>query len=268
MPDKPADNALLFTARNNAVLTLTMNRPQQRNALSESLMAALQAALDAAGHDPTVRVVIIAAAGPAFSAGHDLKEMTPHWNDGDRGRQYFDKLLKQCARLMQTIVRLPKPVIAEVQGIATAAGCQLVASCDLAVAADSARFATPGVNIGLFCSTPMVALSRNVARKEAMEMLLTGDMIPAARAREIGLVNRVVPAAALSAETMKLAQHIASKSGVSIRIGKEAFYRQLELGLSDAYAFASEVMTQNMLEADAEEGICAFIDKREPKWRS
>lgn len=268
MPDKPADDALLLTARNNAVLTLTMNRPQQRNALSEGLMAALQAALDAAGHDPTVRVVIIAAAGPAFSAGHDLKEMTQHWQDGDRGRQYFDRLLKQCAKLMQTIVRLPKPVIAQVHGIATAAGCQLVASCDLAVAAEEARFATPGVNIGLFCSTPMVALSRNVARKEAMEMLLTGDMIPAARAREIGLINRVVPSAALSAETMKLAQHIASKSGVSIRIGKEAFYRQLELGLSDAYAFASEVMTQNMLEADAEEGICAFIDKREPKWES
>ena len=267
MPDKPADDALLLTARNGAVLTLTMNRPQQRNALSEGLMAALQAALDAAGQDPTVRVVIIAANGPAFSAGHDLKEMTPHWQDGDRGRHYYDRLLKQCAKLMQTIMRLPKPVIAQVHGIATAAGCQLVASCDLAVAADTARFATPGVNIGLFCSTPMVALARNVARKEAMEMLLTGDMITAARAREIGLINRVVPSNALGEETLKLAQHIASKSGVSIRIGKEAFYRQLEMGLSDAYAFASEVMTQNMLEAEAEEGICAFIDKREPKWQ-
>lgn len=268
MPDKRTDEALVLSARDGAVLKLTMNRAQQRNALSESLMAAMQEALDTAGHDPTVRVVIIAGSGPAFCAGHDLKEMTPHWQDGDRGRQYYDRLLKQCAKLMQTIVRLPKPVIAQVHGIATAAGCQLVASCDLAVAAEEARFATPGVNIGLFCSTPMVALSRNVARKEAMEMLLTGDMIPAARAREIGLINRVVPSAALSAETMKLAQHIATKSGVSIRIGKEAFYRQLELGLSDAYAFASEVMTQNMLEADAEEGICAFIDKREPKWES
>ena len=266
MPDKPADDALVLNSRDGAVLTLTLNRPQARNALSEGLMAALQAALDAAGHDPTVRVVIIAATGPAFSAGHDLKEMTPHWNDGDRGRLYFDKLLKQCARLMQTIVRLPKPVIAQVQGIATAAGCQLVASCDLAMASDTARFATPGVNIGLFCSTPMVALSRNVARKEAMEMLLTGDMIPAARAREIGLVNRVVPSNALAAETMALAQHIASKSRVSIAIGKEACYRQLEMGLSDAYAYASEVMARNMLEADAEEGICAFIDKRQPKW--
>lgn len=260
------DDALVLASRDGAVLTLTLNRPQARNALSEGLMAALQAALDTAGHDPTARVVIIAANGPAFSAGHDLKEMTPHWQDGDRGRRYYERLLKQCAKLMQTIVRLPKPVIAQVQGVATAAGCQLVASCDLAVAADTARFATPGVNIGLFCSTPMVALSRNVARKEAMEMLLTGDMITANRAREIGLINRVVPADALRDETLKLAQHIASKSGVSIRIGKEAFYRQLELGLSDAYAFASEVMTQNMLEAEAEEGICAFIDKRDPKW--
>jgi len=267
MPDKPADDAVLQTTRDGATLTLTMNRPQQRNALSESLMAALQAALDAAGHDPTVRVVIIAANGPAFCAGHDLKEMTPHWQDGDRGRQYYDRLMKQCARLMQTIVRLPKPVIAQVHGIATAAGCQLVASCDLAVAAEDARFATPGVNIGLFCSTPMVALSRNVARKEAMEMLLTGDMIGASRAREIGLINRVVAPATLRAETLKLANHIAAKSRVSIAIGKEAFYRQLEMGLSDAYAYASEVMTRNMLEADAEEGICAFIDKREPKWR-
>ena len=266
MPDKPTDDTLLLTTRDSAILTLTMNRPQQRNALSEGLMAALQAALDAAGHDPTVRVVIVAANGPAFSAGHDLKEMTPHWQDGDRGRQYYDRLMKQCARLMQTIVRLPKPVIAQVHGIATAAGCQLVASCDLAVAADEARFATPGVNIGLFCSTPMVALSRNVARKEAMEMLLTGDLIGAARAREIGLINRIVPAAAPREETLKLAQQIAAKSRVSVAIGKEAFYRQLEMGLTDAYAYASDVMTRNMLEADAEEGITAFIAKREPKW--
>lgn len=268
MPDKPTDQSLVRTSRDGTVLTLTLNRPQARNALSEGLMAALQAALDAAGHDSTTRVVIIAANGPAFSAGHDLKEMTPHWQDGDRGRQYYDRLMKQCARLMQTIVRLPKPVIAQVHGIATAAGCQLVASCDLAIAAEEARFATPGVNIGLFCSTPMVALSRNVARKEAMEMLLTGDMIGAARAREIGLINRVVPQAQLGAETMKLAHQIAAKSRVSIAIGKEAFYRQLEMGLSDAYAYASDVMTRNMLEADAEEGICAFIDKREPKWES
>lgn len=266
MPDSSTDQALILTSRDGPILTLTLNRPQARNALSEGLMASLQAALDAAGHDPTTRVVIIAANGPAFSAGHDLKEMAPHWQDGDRGRQYYDRLMKQCARLMQTIVRLPKPVIAQVHGIATAAGCQLVASCDLAVATEDARFATPGVNIGLFCSTPMVALSRNVTRKEAMEMLLTGDLISAIRAREIGLINRVVPPAQLGAETLKLAYQIASKSRVTIAIGKEAFYRQLEMGLSDAYAYASEVMTRNMLEADAEEGICAFIDKREPKW--
>jgi enoyl-CoA hydratase/carnithine racemase len=267
MPDKPADDALVLSARDGAVLTLTLNRPQARNALSEGLMAALQAALDAAGHDPTVRVVIIAANGPAFSAGHDLKEISPHWKDGDRGRHYFERLMKQCARLMQTIVRLPKPVIAEVQGIATAAGCQLVATCDLAVAAESATFATPGVNIGLFCSTPMVALSRNVARKQSMEMLLTGEMIPAARAREIGLINRVVTSVALRTETLKLAQAIAAKSHTVVAIGKEAFYRQLELGLSSAYDYAAEVMTRNLLEADAEEGIGAFIDKREPQWK-
>jgi enoyl-CoA hydratase/carnithine racemase len=268
MPDKPASDALVLSAREGAVLILTLNRPDARNALSEGVIAALQAALDTAGHDPTVRVVIIAASGAAFSAGHDLKEISPHWNDGDRGRQYFERLMKQCSRMMQTIVRLPKPVIAEVQGVATAAGCQLVASCDLAVAAEGARFATPGVNIGLFCSTPMVALSRNVARKEAMEMLLTGEMIPAARAREIGLINRVVSAGALRAETMKLAQQIAAASRTTVTIGKEAYYRQLEMGLSAAYDYASEVMTRNLLEADAEEGICAFIDKRDPKWQA
>jgi enoyl-CoA hydratase/carnithine racemase len=268
MPDKPTDDALVLTSRDEAVLTLTLNRPQARNALSEGLMAALQAALDTAGHDPTVRAVIIAANGPAFSAGHDLKEITPHWKDGDRGRHYFERLMKQCARLMQTIVRLPKPVIAQVHGIATAAGCQLVASCDLAVAADGAKFATPGVNIGLFCSTPMVALSRNVSRKEAMEMLLTGEMISAARAREIGLINRVVAADALRAETLQVAQLIAAKSRSVVAIGKEAFYRQLELGLSSAYDYASEVMTRNLMESDAEEGISAFIDKRQPTWEA
>jgi len=267
MPDKPADDALVLSARDGAVLTLTMNRPAARNALSEGLMAALQAALDAAGHDPTVRVVIIAASGPAFSAGHDLKEISPHWKDGDHGRHYFERLMKQCARLMQTIVRLPKPVVAEVQGIATAAGCQLVASCDLAVASDSAAFATPGVNIGLFCSTPMVALSRNVARKQSMEMLLTGDLVSAAHAREIGLINRVVAGGALRAETMKLAQAIAAKPHAVVAIGKEAFYRQLELGLSSAYDYTTEVMVRNLLEADAEEGICAFVEKREPQWK-
>jgi enoyl-CoA hydratase/carnithine racemase len=257
---------LVLSARDGSVVTLTMNRPQQRNALSEGLMHELQVALDAVATDHSVRAVILAANGPGFCAGHDLKEMRPHWQDGDHGREYFHRLLKQCAWLMQTIVELPKPVIAQVHGIATAAGCQLVASCDLAIAAEEASFATPGVSIGLFCSTPMVALSRNVSRKHAMEMLLTGDMISAARASEMGLVNRVVPAAALADETRRLAQHIASKSRVSIAIGKGAFYRQAEMGLADAYNYASEVMTRNMLEADAHEGISAFIDKRDPTW--
>lgn len=263
-PDKT--DALVLTARDGGVLTLTLNRPQARNALSEELMTALQSELDHAAHDPGVKVVVVAGNGPAFCSGHDLKQMTPHWNDGDEGHAYFHKLLKQCAWMMQTIVHLRKPVIAQVHGIATAAGCQLVASCDLAIAAEGTRFATPGVNIGLFCSTPMVALSRNVSRKHAMEMLLTGDMIDTTRAQEIGLINRAVPADVLGAEAQKLAQHIASKSRVSIFIGKEAFYRQAEMGLADAYGFASEVMTQNMLEADAKEGITAFIDKRQPEW--
>ena len=257
---------LVLKSQVGAVQTLTLNRPQARNALSEGLMHELQSALDAAATDHSVRVVVIAGNGPAFSAGHDLKEMTPHWQDADKGHDYFQRLLKQCAWLMQTIVHLHKPVIAQVHGIATAAGCQLVASCDLAIAAEGTRFATPGVNIGLFCSTPMVALSRNVSRKHAMEMLLTGDMIDTARAQEIGLINRAVPADTLAAEVQKLAQHIASKSKVSIAIGKEAFYRQAELGLSEAYAFASDVMTRNMLEDEAKEGITAFLGKREPKW--
>lgn len=262
----PAADSPLLHQRDGAVCTLTLNRPQARNALSDELLAALKAGLEQAMQDPAVRVIVLAAKGPAFSAGHDLKEMTPHWNDADSGRAWFNGLLQRCAAVMQAIVQGPKPVIAQVQGIATAAGCQLVASCDLAVAATSARFATPGVNIGLFCSTPMVALSRNLARKHAMEMLLTGDMISAARAAEMGLVNRVVADDALAPETMALAQHIAGKSAVSIRTGKAAFYRQLELGLTDAYGFAGEVMTRNMLEAEAHEGICAFIDKRPPRW--
>ncbi|MFN9543864.1 MAG: enoyl-CoA hydratase [Alphaproteobacteria bacterium] len=248
------------------VCTLTLNRPGARNALSDELLAALEAGLARAVQDSAVRVIVLAANGPAFSAGHDLKEMVPHWADGDGGEAYFAGLLGACARVMQAIVRCPKPVIAQVQGIATAAGCQLVASCDLAIAGESARFATPGVKIGLFCSTPMVALSRNVARKHALEMLLTGDMISASRAAEMGLVNRVVPDAELGDAVTAMARHVASRSAVSIRIGKEAFYRQLELGLTDAYAFASGVMTRNMLEAEAREGIGAFLEKRPPRW--
>jgi enoyl-CoA hydratase/carnithine racemase len=250
---------LVLATRDAAVLRLTLNRPSARNALSQVLMAALQESLDQAALDPESRVIVLAAAGIAFCAGHDLKEMTAHRRNADSGREAFAKLFTQCSKLMQTIVRHPKPIIAEVQGIATAAGCQLVASCDLAVASSDARFATPGVNIGLFCSTPMVALSRNVSRKHAMEMLLTGALINAQAAQHMGLVNRIVP-------PMKLARLIADKPRHTLKIGKEAFYRQLEMPLNAAYDYASEVMTTNMLAAEAEEGIGAFIEKRQPKW--
>jgi enoyl-CoA hydratase/carnithine racemase len=262
----PTAEPLVLTARNESVLRLTLNRSGARNALSQGLMAALEQALVDAQSDKTVRVIVIAAEGPAFSSGHDLKEMTARRVDADKGKAFFTALFSQCSRLMQTIVRHPKPVIAQVQGIATAAGCQLVASCDLAVASSTARFATPGVNIGLFCSTPMVALSRNVSRKHAMEMLLTGEMISASEAHRIGLINRVVPQEALEAEAAKLAQLIATKPHGTLKIGKEAFYKQIEMGLSDAYDYASRVMTENMLAAEAAEGIGAFVEKREPKW--
>ena len=243
------------------VATLTLNRPDQRNALSVGLMTALEAAIASIRHDPAVHVVVIAAAGVAFCAGHDLREIraTP-------SRAAYDALFAQCGRLMQAIVHLPKPVIAQVHGVATAAGCQLVASCDLAVAGTSARFATPGVNIGLFCSTPMVALSRAVPRKHAMEMLLTGDMISAERAQDIGLVNRVVADAELAGVTAALAAQIAGKSPLTLAIGKEAFYHQAEMKLADAYHYAAQVMTNNMLAHDAAEGIDAFLQKRQPHW--
>jgi enoyl-CoA hydratase/carnithine racemase len=262
----PASDPLVLSAHEGTVLRLTLNRASARNALSSGLMGALQFALDDAAKNKNVRTIIIAAEGPAFSSGHDLKEMTAQRKTADKGRAAFAALFAQCSRLMQTIVRHPKPVIAQIQGIATAAGCQLVASCDLAVASSAAKFATPGVNIGLFCSTPMVALSRNVSRKHAMEMLLTGEMVPADEAHRIGLVNRVVAPEALAAETMKLAQLIATKPHGTLKIGKEAFYKQLEMGLTHAYDYASQVMTDNMLNAEAEEGIGAFVEKREPKW--
>ena len=256
----------ILTARHGAVARLVLNRPAARNALSQSLMAALQEALDGLAADKSVRVIVLAANGPAFSAGHDLKEMAAQRCGTDSGLAAFTQIFAQCSQLMQSIVRHPKPVIAEVQGIATAAGCQLVASCDLAVASAEARFATPGVNIGLFCSTPMVALSRNLSRKHAMEMLLTGEMVGAEEAQRIGLINRVVAPDLLESEVMKLAQRIAAKPGRTVKIGKEAFYRQLEMQLAEAYIYASTVMTKNMLEAEAEEGIGAFLEKRPPKW--
>jgi enoyl-CoA hydratase/carnithine racemase len=253
---------LLREALEGGVLRLTLNRPAARNALSVGLMAALTTALERAGADKQCRVVVIAAAGPTFCAGHDLRELR-----ADVSREAYQRIFAQCSGLMQRIVNLPKPVIAEIHGIATAAGCQLVATCDLAVAAEDARFATPGVNIGLFCSTPMVALTRAVGRKAAMEMLLTGELIDAATAKSLGLVNRVVPAADLTNETMDLAAQIAAKSAFTLAVGKEAFYRQAELGLAAAYDYASEVMTRNMLARDAAEGIDAFLGKRAPVWQ-
>ena len=246
---------------------LTLNRPAARNSLSEGLIAALHAALREIHDDNSVRAVVIAATGSAFSAGHDMKELTARRSDADRGRAYFAEIMTACSAMMQAVVQLPKPVVAAVGGIATAAGCQLVASCDLAVASETASFATPGVDIGLFCSTPMVALSRNVPRKQAMEMLLTGEPIPAARARELGLVNHVVAAGGERDAAIALAQKVALKSAYAIKLGKAAFYRQAEMSLADAYRYAAEVMTENMMARDAEEGIGAFIEKREPKWQ-
>lgn len=248
------------------IARLTMNRPKQRNSLSKDLMHALLAEFEAIATDKSIRVVVLGGAGPAFCAGHDLKELTAARSSADRGRAFFAETMQLCSTLMQAIVNCPKPVIARVHGIATAAGCQLVASCDLAIAVEEAKFATPGVNIGLFCSTPMVALSRNVPRKHAMEMLLTGEMISAARAYELGLVNRTVAADALDAEVAHFADLIASKSTLTVSIGKKAFYEQLEKPLAEAYLHASEVMVTNMLARDAEEGIGAFIEKRDPKW--
>ena len=263
MPQTP----VLLRETLGKILVLTLNRPEARNSLSEELIATLHAALSEIHDDKSVRAVVIAANGPAFSAGHDMKEMTARRADADRGRAYFAHIMNACSAMMQAIVRLPKPVVAAVQGIATAAGCQIVASCDLAVASEAASFATPGVDIGLFCSTPMVALSRNVPRKQAMEMLLTGEAISAARAREIGLINHVVAAGKQLEAAIALADKVALKSAYTIKLGKEAFYRQAEMSLAEAYRYAAQVMTENMMARDAEEGIGAFIEKREPKWQ-
>lgn len=258
---------VLLEERRGAVVLLTLNRPGQRNSLSEGLIVALQAAIDRLSAAPDVAAVVLAANGPAFSSGHDLKEMTARRADADGGRAYFAHLMDLCARMMVSVVRSPKPFIAAVEGVASAAGCQLVASCDLAVAGHAARFATPGVNIGLFCSTPMVALSRNVSRKRAMEMLLLGEMLGAKEAADWGLVNRVVAEGQALDAALGLAAQIASKSSATVAIGKETFYRQLELPLADAYAEAAAVMVRNMLFADAKEGIGAFIEKRPAVWK-
>ena len=253
---------LLRELEDSGVLRLTLNRPEARNALSMALMAEMIAALDEAAANREVRVVVIAGAGVGFCPGHDLREMR-----SDPRREAYDRIFNRCSEMMQKIVRLPQPVIAEVHGIATAAGCQLVASCDLAIASEEARFATSGINVGLFCSTPMVALSRAIGRKAAMEMLLTGDFIDAQTAKALGLVNHVVPAAELHGAADALARRVAAKSARAIALGKDAFYRQLELGLAEAYAYTSQVMTTNKLAEDAEEGIDAFLEKRRPVWK-
>jgi enoyl-CoA hydratase/carnithine racemase len=263
--DRSAQPVLLREDRGSIAL-LTLNRPQSRNSLSEALLISLRDMLGELAASPAISVIVLTGAPPVFCAGHDLREMTARRQDADRGRAFFRHLMGLCSEVMQAVMNCPKPVIAAVNGTATAAGCQLVASCDLAIASEDAKFATPGVNIGLFCSTPMVALSRNVPRKHAMEMLLLGESVDAAKALQIGLVNRVVPADQVFSHAMDMAGTIASKSSGTIKFGKEAFYRQLEMPVAQAYDYAAEIMTENMLTRDAEEGIGAFLQKRPPRW--
>jgi len=266
LPPAAREAGELKRERAGAVRILPLARPEKRNSLSEAMLGALQAAIGEADGDDGVRAVVLAAEGPVFSAGHDLKELTARRSDADAGRAYHAQIMRQCSDMMRSIVRCRKPFIAAVQGPALAAGCQLVATCDLAVAATHATFATPGVNIGLFCSTPMVALSRNVPRKRAMELLLLGEQLAADKAADYGLVNRVVPAARVLAEALALAELIATKPKATVAIGKEAFYRQLEMQLAEAYSYAADVMVENMLHAEAKEGIGAFLEKRKPDW--
>ncbi len=266
-PHLSAPPALVLVESEGAVAILTLNRPQTRNALSRAMMEQMIGQLDAIAKDTAVKAVVLCAGGPVFSSGHDLKEMTACRDAADAGCAAFDAIFATCATMMQKIVTLPQPVIAAVEGMATAAGCQLVASCDLAIAGEAAGFCTPGVHIGLFCSTPMVALSRNVAPKHAMEMLLLGERVPAVEAARMGLVNRVVPVGQAKAEALRLAHHIASKSSVAVSTGKKAFYEQLTMPLPQAYAHASRVMVDNMLDPDAQEGIGALMARRNPVWR-
>jgi len=265
---KPIAATPVHRSDHDGVAILVLDAPTTRNALGEAMMSALSGHIGAIAADPAVRAVLLAAEGPAFCAGHDLKEITAHRNDEDRGRGYFERVMDECCALMRAIVDLPQPVVAAVQGVATAAGCQLVASCDLALASTNARFQTPGVDIGLFCSTPMVALTRNVARKHALEMLFTGEAVTADHAARIGLINRVVAPDVLRAEALALTRLIASKPARTVRLGKAAFRRQAALPLADAYRLAAGVMVENLLDADAVEGISAFIGKRTPRWNS
>jgi enoyl-CoA hydratase/carnithine racemase len=261
-PQRP----LLETERRDGTFVLTLARPEARNSLSEAMIEALQRGVDAAAQDPGIRAVVIAAKGTVFCAGHDLKELTAHRAAADGGRAFTALLMRQCSKLMRSIVQCPKPVIAAVEGTATAAGCQLVATCDLAVASEEASFGTPGVNIGLFCSTPMVALSRNVPRKQAMEMLLLGEKLSAPDALRYGLVNRVVPRGQAMEAALSFARIIAGKPPVTLATGKEAFYRQIEMPLADAYDYAAGVMVENMMHGESKEGIGAFLEKRSPDW--
>ncbi|KUO68382.1 MAG: enoyl-CoA hydratase [Alphaproteobacteria bacterium BRH_c36] len=259
--------AILVERPQDGIAVVTLNRPGARNALSLEVLKGLREIFSQLASDDAVRAIILAANGPAFCAGHDLKELTAHRGQADGGKAFYSETMTTCSELMQGMVACPKPIIAAVHAMATAAGCQLVATCDLAIAAQGAKFCTPGVNIGLFCSTPMVALSRNVPRKRAMEMLLLGEIIDAQTAADYGLVNRVVPAERLMDEAMGFARRIADKSAATVRIGKEAFYRQIEQPLGEAYDYAAAIMVENMLYRDAEEGIGAFIEKRNPEWK-
>ena len=260
-------NILIKEKSDKGVLRLIMNNSDQKNPLSEILMGELMDEIKALSLDQSTRVIVLASTGNVFSSGHDLKEITAARESEDNGEVYFKNLFDYCSSLMQLIVNTSQPVIAEVDGVATAAGCQLVASCDLAIASHESRFATPGVNLGLFCSTPMVALSRNVNKKNAMEMLLTGDFISAEKAKEIGLINNAVPKEDLTSEVDRLAEKIASKSTMTVATGKRAFYAQAEMDLSDAYEYTSKTMTDNLLKIDAKEGINAFLEKRSPDWK-
>ena len=267
-PDTTVVGSPVLRENSGDIAVLILNRPRARNTLSEAMLQALRRALADIAEEKAVRAVVLAAKGSVFSAGHDLKELTAHRSEADGGRGYTQHIMQICSAMMLSILRLPQPVIAAVEGTATAAGCQLVATCDLAVTSSAAKFSTPGVHIGLFCSTPMVALSRNVGRKHAMEMLITGDTISADDAYRIGLVNRVVDPGMARQHALRLAQKISAKSPAVIKLGKEAFYRQIEMGIADAYAYASEVMVQNMMARDAAEGISAFLEKRPPNWHN
>ena len=267
-PDATVVGSPVLRENSGDIAVLILNRPRARNTLSEAMLQALRRGLADIAEEKAVRAVVLAARGSVFSAGHDLKELTAHRSEADGGRGYTQHIMQICSAMMLSIQRLPQPVIAAVEGTATAAGCQLVATCDLAVTSSAAKFSTPGVHIGLFCSTPMVALSRNVGRKHAMEMLITGDTVSADDAYRIGLVNRVVEPGMARQHALLLAQKISAKSPAVIKLGKEAFYRQIEMGIADAYAYASEVMVQNMMARDAAEGISAFLEKRPPNWHN